>query len=189
MKKTAVRRSLLRTHFWDTPVEDNAALILGDAPGCSAPLAMLHVTWTEWKNLFSIEVCCRTAKLQVDGLLRSHGPQSLRIYRMSPALGPPALDKRVYGSEDLSWSWELEWDHFAAALTSSRQVDRSWGLCTTRNTPGRSWRRPTSPLPITRERAPEPWADCVARVQAATVPCIRSHFPADARNSWTASQP
>ncbi len=41
---------------------------------------MLHVSWTEWKNLFSLEIYCRTAKLQVDGLVRSYGPQRLRIY-------------------------------------------------------------------------------------------------------------
>ena len=50
--------ALLRTHFWDIPVEDNAALMLGEPHGRTAPWAMLHVTWTEWKNLFSIEVYC-----------------------------------------------------------------------------------------------------------------------------------
>ena len=38
---------------------------------------LLHVTWTEWKNMFSLEIYCRTAKLQVDGLVRSYGPQTL----------------------------------------------------------------------------------------------------------------
>ncbi len=106
--------ALLRTHFWDTPVEDNAALLLGAADERDSPWAMLHVTWTEWKNLFSIEVYCRTAKLQVDGLVRSYGPQRLRIYRMGPELGPPALEEREYGDEDVSWS--REWEHLAAAL-------------------------------------------------------------------------
>jgi predicted dehydrogenase len=106
--------ALLRTQFWDTPVEDNAALILGEAVGRTAPWAMLHVTWTEWKNLFSLEIYCRTAKLQVDGLVRSYGPQTLRIYRMSPELGPPELEEIAYGPEDTSW--EREWEHFAAAL-------------------------------------------------------------------------
>ena len=108
--------ALLRTQFWDTSVEDNAALILGQADDRTAPWAMLHVTWTEWKNLFSIEVYCRTAKLQVDGLVRSYGAQSLRIYRMSPELGPPELEERSYGSDDRSWA--AEWEHFAAAITS-----------------------------------------------------------------------
>jgi len=106
--------ALLRTQFWDTPVEDNAALILGEAQSRSAPWAMLHVTWTEWKNLFSLEIYCRTAKLQVDGLVRSYGPQRLRIYRMGPELGPPELEEITYPPEDGSWS--AEWEHFAGAL-------------------------------------------------------------------------
>jgi predicted dehydrogenase len=106
--------ALLRTHFWDTPVEDNAALILGEAQSRTAPWAMLHVTWTEWKNLFSLEIYCRTAKLQVDGLVRSYGPQRLRIYRMGPELGPPELEEIAYPPEDCSWS--AEWEHFAEAL-------------------------------------------------------------------------
>lgn len=108
--------ALLRTHFWDTPVEDNAALLLGEAEGRTAPWAMLHVTWTEWKNMFSVEVYCRGAKLAVDGLVRSYGPQRLRIYRMGPELGPPALEERTYGDQD--HSWHREWEHFAGALAS-----------------------------------------------------------------------
>ncbi len=88
--------ALLRTQFWDTPVEDNAALILGVADDRTAPWAMLHVTWTEWKNTFSLEIYCRTAKLQVDGLVRSYGPQMLRIYRMKPELGPPDVEEIRY---------------------------------------------------------------------------------------------
>ncbi|HTR76445.1 MAG TPA: Gfo/Idh/MocA family oxidoreductase [Solirubrobacterales bacterium] len=106
--------ALLRTHFWDTPAEDNAALILGDRHGRTDPWAMLHVTWTEWKNMFSLEIYCRTAKLQVDGLVRSYGSQTLRIYRMSPELGPPDLEEIAYGPEDTSWA--AEWEHFAAAI-------------------------------------------------------------------------
>jgi predicted dehydrogenase len=106
--------ALLRTHFWDTEVEDNAVLLLGDAGDRRSPWAMLHATWTEWKNLFSIEVYCRTAKLQVDGLVRSYGPQRLRIYRMKPELGPPDLDEHSFPDEDVSWS--AEWEHFAGAL-------------------------------------------------------------------------
>jgi predicted dehydrogenase len=106
--------ALLRTQFWDTPVEDNAALLLGVPDDRRTPWAMLHVTWTEWKNLFSLEAYCRTAKLQVDGLVRSYGPQQLKIYRMSPELGPPKIEERAYGSDDLSW--RAEWEHFAGAI-------------------------------------------------------------------------
>ncbi|MFI5004200.1 MAG: Gfo/Idh/MocA family protein [Solirubrobacterales bacterium] len=109
-----VRCALLRTQFWDTPVEDNAALLLGESGSRTGPWAMLHVAWTEWKNRFSLEIYCRTAKLQVDGLVRSYGPQRLRIYRMGPELGPPTLEEIAYPDEDLSW--RHEWEHFAAAI-------------------------------------------------------------------------
>jgi predicted dehydrogenase len=108
--------ALLRTHFWDTPVEDNAALILGEAQSLTGPWAMLHVSWTEWKNLFSLEVYCRTAKIQVDGLVRSYGPQRLRIYQMGPELGPPEVQEVNYPDEDRSW--EREWASFAAAIAA-----------------------------------------------------------------------
>jgi predicted dehydrogenase len=117
--------ALLRTQFWDTPVEDNAALILGEATGRTAPWAMLHVTWTEWKNLFSLEIYCRTAKLQVDGLVRSYGSQTLRIYRMSPELGPPELEEIAYDPED--GSWRREWEHFAAALDDGAPLNGDLG--------------------------------------------------------------
>ena len=112
--------ALLRTHFWDTPVEDNAALILGEAHDRTAPWALLHVSWTEWKNTFSLEIYCRTAKLQVDGLVRSYGPQSLRIYHMKPELGPPELEEDTFSDDDVSWA--AEWEHFAAALAGEVEL-------------------------------------------------------------------
>jgi predicted dehydrogenase len=108
--------ALLRTHFWNTPVEDNAALLLGSGDSRTGSWAMLHVSWTEWRNLFSLEVFCRTAKLRLDGLVRSYGPQRLRIYRMSPELGPPTLEELAYPDEDCSW--ELEWASFSAAVAA-----------------------------------------------------------------------
>jgi predicted dehydrogenase len=108
--------ALLRTQFWDMPVEDNAALILGDARSRSGAWAMLHVTWTEWKNLFGLEIYCREAKIQVDGLVGSYGAQRLRIYRMGPELGPPDLQEFPYPMQDSSW--KAEWEHFALALES-----------------------------------------------------------------------
>jgi predicted dehydrogenase len=112
--------ALLRTHFWDTPVEDNAALILGEADDRTAPWALLHVSWTEWKNTFSLEIYCRDAKLQVDGLVRSYGPQTLRIYRMRPELGPPDLEELDY--PDIDTSWTAEWESFAAALGGEAEL-------------------------------------------------------------------
>ncbi len=106
--------ALLRTHFWDTEVEDNAALILGEPDRRDAPWSMLHASWTEWRNMFSLEIYCRTAKLQVDGLVASYGPQRLRIHRMGPELGPPDLEEIEY--PDFDGSWTAEWEHFRQAV-------------------------------------------------------------------------
>jgi predicted dehydrogenase len=109
--------ALLRTQFWDAEVEDNAALLLGEADARTGPWAMLHVTWTEWKNLFSLEIYCLTAKIQVDGLVGSYGPQRLRIYRMGPELGPPAREEVNY--PDIDRSWRAEWEHLAEAVVAA----------------------------------------------------------------------
>ncbi len=108
--------SMLRTQFWDAPVDDNAVLLLGGQGGVGdpSPFALLHVSWTEWKNTFSIEIACRNAKIAVDGLARSYGPQRLRVYRMRPELGPPDLEEVHYDDVDVSWS--AEWRHFVEAV-------------------------------------------------------------------------
>jgi predicted dehydrogenase len=110
--------ALLRTHFWDAPVDDNAVLVLGErgGVGSGSPWALLHVSWTEWKNLFSLEIYCRNAKLAVDGLVRSYGPQTLRVYRMRPELGPPDIEEITYPDRDDSWIGE--WENFTGAIAS-----------------------------------------------------------------------
>ena len=107
---------LLRTQFWKAPVDDNAVLVLGNkgGVGSAAPFSLIHVSWTEWKNTFSMEIACARAKFAVDGLTRSYGPQSLRIYRMRPELGPPDLEEISYPEHDSSW--DLEWQHFTGAI-------------------------------------------------------------------------
>lgn len=115
-----LRSALLRTQFWDTAVDDNAALLLGVGDDRTAPWAQLHVTWTEWKNLFSLEVYCRTAKLHVEGLVRSYGPQALTIYTMKPELGPPDVERLEWPDKDVSW--REEWRHFADAIADGTPV-------------------------------------------------------------------
>jgi predicted dehydrogenase len=106
--------ALLRTAYWPIEVEDNAVIILGDRE--VGPWTMFHTSWTEWKNLFSLEIFCRTAKLQVDGLARSYGPQRLTIYAMKPELGPPDVETFDFPPDDESWS--REWQEFADAVVA-----------------------------------------------------------------------
>ncbi len=114
-----VSGSLIRTHFWRAPVEDNGVLLLGERGGVGdeSPWAMIHASWTEWKNMFSLEIYCRDAKFDVQGLVRSYGPQRLAIHRMRPDLGPP--DTEIVQYPDRDTSWEAEWAHFTAALRAA----------------------------------------------------------------------
>ncbi|MGH7267701.1 MAG: Gfo/Idh/MocA family protein [Candidatus Rokuibacteriota bacterium] len=94
----------VRTFFWKMPVEDNAFLCLGTAAG---QVAWLHVSCTEWKNLFSFEVFGALGKLEVAGLGGSYGPERLTCYRMGPEMGPPEAATWDFPGEDRSWALEL----------------------------------------------------------------------------------
>jgi len=94
----------IATYFWNMPVEDNAFLILTTAGGQAA---FLHATWTEWKNLFSLEICGRQAKLEISGLGGSYGVERLAFYRMTPEMGPPETTIREYPMTDHSWDAEF----------------------------------------------------------------------------------
>jgi len=92
------------TYFWNMPVEDNAFLILTTGTGKAA---FLHATWTEWKNLFSLEIYGRQGKLEISGLGGSYGVERLAYYRMSPEMGPPETTIWEYPMADNSWDTEF----------------------------------------------------------------------------------
>jgi len=84
-------------------VEDNAFLLLRTAGG---QVAFLHATWTEWKNLFSFEICGRLGKLEITGLGGSYGVERLAFYHMLPEMGPPETTIWEYPTADDSWQAE-----------------------------------------------------------------------------------
>lgn len=92
------------TYFWDMPVDDNAFLSLRTAGGQTA---WLHVSCTEWKNLFSLELYGRDAKIAIDGLGGSYGPERCTFYKMLPQMGPPEITVWEFPSGDGSWALEL----------------------------------------------------------------------------------
>jgi predicted dehydrogenase len=92
------------TYYWDMPVDDNAFLLLETA---RRQTAMLHVSCTEWKNLFSLEVYGRVGKLHVEGLGGSYGLERLAFYKMRPEMGPPDTTIREYPRGDESWALEF----------------------------------------------------------------------------------
>jgi predicted dehydrogenase len=106
--------ALLRTSFWDMSVEDNAALLLGAPGDRHGPWASLTVSWSEWKNEFVFEIYCRSAKLQVTGLGGSYGPETMRLWRMRPEMGPPDLVEAVSDGPDTSWA--AEWANLRSVI-------------------------------------------------------------------------
>jgi predicted dehydrogenase len=104
-----------KTYYWDMPVDDNAFLLLRTA---REQTAFLHVSCTEWKNLFSLEIYGRTGKLQVDGLGGSYGTERLTFYRMLPEMGPPETTAWEFPRGDQSW--ELEFRDFLDDIAQRR---------------------------------------------------------------------
>lgn len=93
------------TYFWDMRVEDNAFMLLKTARDKAA---FLHVSCTEWKNLFSLEIYGREGKLQIEGLGGSYGVERLAFYRMLAEMGPPETTIWEYPRGDRSWALEFE---------------------------------------------------------------------------------
>ena len=76
---------VVATYFWDmAPLEDNAFALLRTAGGLTASL---HASWTQWKNLFSLELVGRDGYLVVEGLGGSYGEETLRVGRRAPEGG------------------------------------------------------------------------------------------------------
>ncbi len=105
------------TFFWKMPVDDNAFMILRTA---EERTAFLHVSCTEWKNLFSLEIYGRNGKLQIDGLGGSYGVERLTYYRMLPEMGPPETTPWEYPGPDRSW--ELEFAEFLDDIRQNRRA-------------------------------------------------------------------
>ena len=92
------------TSFWDMPVDDNAFLSLRTTHGQTA---WLHASCTEWKNLFSLEIYGRNAKLHWEGLGGSYGIEQLTFYKMLAEMGPPETTIYEYPRGDQSWKIEM----------------------------------------------------------------------------------
>ena len=105
-----------QTYFWDMPAEDNGFLLLRTP---KRQVAFLHASWTEWKNLFSFEICGLTGKLEMMGLGGSYGLERLTYYRMLPGMGPPETTIWEYPMPDTSW--EQEFAEFVEDIRLGRQ--------------------------------------------------------------------
>ena len=107
------------TYFWNMPVEDNAFIALKNDVG---NIAYLQASCTEWKNMFSLEVYGKTGKLDVSGLGRSYGEETLTLHKMLPEMGPPVSETWSFPGPDNSWALEMQ-DFIEDLRTGSRNSD------------------------------------------------------------------
>lgn len=95
----------MNTFFWDMSVDDNAFMILKTK---EEKCAFLHVSCTEWKNMFSLEIYGKIGKLDIKGLGGSYGVEEIIHYEMQPEMGPPPSKKWIFDENDKSWFKELD---------------------------------------------------------------------------------
>jgi len=91
--------------FWDMDVEDNVFMSLQNNSG---NIAFLQASCTEWKNMFSLEVYGKTGKLEISGLGRSYGVETLTLHKMLPEMGPPVSETWSFPGPDGSWALEMQ---------------------------------------------------------------------------------
>ncbi len=89
--------------FWSKKLEDNAFFTLRNQKG---QIAHLSASCTEWKNIFVFEIMLERAKIQINGIGRSYGKETITLYKMKPEMGPPEVSEIDFPEEDVSWSLE-----------------------------------------------------------------------------------
>lgn len=106
----------LSTNFWDiAPLEDNAFALLRTAKG---QISSIHVSWTQWKNLFSLELSGRDGYIIVEGLGGGYGVERA-IFGKRAFLEP--FREEVIESRSGDMSWVEEWQEFAVAINENRE--------------------------------------------------------------------
>ena len=100
----ALRYAMCKNYFWHAPTEDTALVVLESKRGASATL---FTSCVQWKNLFSFELFFERAQVNIDGLGRSYGTETLTVYKMKAEMGPPDVEVEKFEGEDGSWKEEI----------------------------------------------------------------------------------
>ncbi len=110
--------AMLQTAVWPiSPLEDNGFALLR----CGNVIASLHTSWTQWKNLFSLELFGERGALIVEGLGGSYGTETLHLHERAMQGGAPAVrSERFEGPDE---SWKREWAEFTRAILEGTPYD------------------------------------------------------------------
>lgn len=106
----------LQTGYWDiAPLEDNAFCLLRTKLG---RVASIHVSWTQWKNLFRFEIFGKEGYIAVEGLGGSYGVEKAILGKR--AFFEPFKEEIIeFRGRDISW--EEEWREFKNAIQENRE--------------------------------------------------------------------
>jgi predicted dehydrogenase len=99
------------TLFWDlSMVEDNFFCLLQTAQGKTA---QIHVSWTQWRNIFEMEIFGRDGYLRLEGRDGHYGPPRLVWGMRNPEHSRP--EERIFEYK-AGACWLLEWNDFIDAI-------------------------------------------------------------------------
>ncbi|MFA6436785.1 MAG: Gfo/Idh/MocA family oxidoreductase [Candidatus Paceibacterota bacterium] len=106
---------VVETKFWDMKVEDNAFVIMKN----DDVTVEFHVSWTNWKNIFSFEIFGEKGFLQIEGLGGSYGKEKLIFGERNLGFGIPKIQEFEF-EKDLSW--QEEWKNFRSAVLKKEKM-------------------------------------------------------------------
>lgn len=107
--------------FWRFPaVEDNAFCMMKFAGG---QFAQIHVSWTQWLNVFDLEIFGHDGFLRLEGRDGHYGPQKLTWGQRQPDHSRPNL--QVFDFPPQDDSWDLEWQDFISTIRRRDQSTKS----------------------------------------------------------------
>jgi predicted dehydrogenase len=103
--------------FWNFPaVEDNGFCLIQTSSGQTA---QIHVSWTQWVNIFELEVFGRDGYLRLEGRDSHYGPQRLIFGKRKPDHSRPVEELFEFVAPDDSWT--REWLEFLAAIDEAKE--------------------------------------------------------------------
>lgn len=106
----------ITTRYWKTTVEDNGFAIFKTAFG---QVALMHVSWTNWRNIFSFEIYGQEGYVIVDGLGGTYGVQTLTVGEKAPPdKWPPKESITRYEHPEVCW--KNEWNDFTSSIRDGR---------------------------------------------------------------------
>lgn len=109
----------IRNYYWNMEVEDNCFLTLQNK---NKNIAFLQASCTEWKNTFNFEIYGKKGKIQIFGLGRSYGTETLKLFIMKKKMGPPKTIEYKYTKSDISW--KLEQDNFFKSIQNNKIIKK-----------------------------------------------------------------